>query len=83
LRCKNECLGLGSWIAPDEGPGCAPSGKPKKRRVRGADLRALVFSLHSTLTLRGRVAAKDHTCARRSPARAVVRVDAVRAVIMG
>jgi hypothetical protein len=61
LRCKNECLGLGSWIAPDEGPGSAPY-KPKKRRVRGADLRAHGFqlALDEALTLIGRVAAKDH-----------------------
>jgi hypothetical protein len=61
---KNECLGLGSWIAPDEGPGSAPSRKPKKRRplVPGAALRAHGFqlALDEVLTLRGRVAAKDH-----------------------
>ena len=60
----HECLGLGSWIAPDEGPGSAPSRKPKKRRplVPGAALRAHGFqlALDEVLTLGGRVAAKDH-----------------------
>ena len=98
-RMNASGLAPGSLLT--KAPGSAPSRKPKKRRVREYDLGAHGFqlALDEALTLRGRVAAKDHigaaidkdglaghmavvsppafrapTWARRSPARAAVRV---------